>query len=83
MHRGHVNAINIWPFLTIDFDADEVVIQSLSDFQIFKRLLLHDVAPMARRVADTQKNELALLSRCFERSRTPRAPINGVVRVLQ
>src|SRR5579884_1211705 len=41
------------------------------------------MAPVARRVADRQKNRLVLAARFFKCLRAPRKPIDRVVRVLE
>ena len=46
-------------------------------------LPLHDVAPVARRVADRQEHELVLGTRLREGLLAPGEPVHGVVRVLK
>jgi hypothetical protein len=50
---------------------------------ILERLVLHHVAPVARRVADRQQDRAIELARALERLLAPRIPLDGVVLVLE
>ncbi len=54
-----------------------------ADLFVFKRFAFHDVAPMAGRIADAQKDGFVLRARLGERFVAPRKPVHGIVRVLQ
>ena len=81
--RAHVDGIHIGPLLAIDLDADEVRVDVRGDLLALERLVLHDVAPVARRVAHTHEHELALAPRAIECLVAPRVPAHRVVRVLE
>src|SRR5690349_17098972 len=57
-------------------------IENLSDLVILKTLMLHHVAPVTGRVADTEKNRSIELPRAFERLGAPGIPVHRVVGVL-
>jgi hypothetical protein len=82
LHRGHVDLVEIGPFFAIDFDADEMLVENLGRFRVLEALVLHDVAPMARRVADAEENRAVQLFRLGKRLVAPGEPIDGIVRVL-
>ena len=50
---------------------------------VLERLALHDVAPVARRVADAQQDRLVFALRLLERLGTPRIPVDRIVGVLE
>ena len=56
LHGRHVNLVEIRPLLAVDLDADEMLVQESADVFILEALVLHDVAPVARRVADAQED---------------------------
>jgi hypothetical protein len=60
-----------------------VPIQEVGKTVVLEALVLHDVAPVARRVAHRQKNGFVLLARTGERLITPGIPVNRVVFVLE
>ena len=70
-------------FFAVDFDADKLVVHKLGDLRVFKRLVLHDVAPVTSRVTYRKEDRLVLLLGCCKSSLTPRPPINRVRRVLK
>ena len=80
---SHVGEIDVGPLLAIDFDGDEVVVDDFRDVFVLKRLTLHDVAPVAGRVAGGEEDWFVLLLRELERLLAPRQPVHGIVRVLE
>ena len=82
LHKGHVNLVNIRPFLAIKLDAHEVFVEHRAYFLIFKTLPFHHVAPVAGGIADGEKDWLVLLLRLVKGFLTPWKPIHRVVRVL-
>src|SRR5262249_33535561 len=50
---------------------------------VFERLALHDVAPVARAVADREQDRPVLGTGARERLLSPRVPVDGVLRVLE
>jgi len=83
LDERHINLVHVRALFAVHLDADEVFVQEFRRLFVFKRLALHDVAPMAGRVADAQENGLVLLARFGERRLTPGKPIHGIVRVLE
>ena len=60
-----VNVIEIRPLLPVDLDVNEMFVHYLGYFIVFKGLVRHHVAPVARTVADAKKNWLSLYFRPF------------------
>ena len=79
----HVDVIQVRALLAIDLDRHEVAIQLRSGLLVLERLALHDVAPVAGRIADRQEDRPIQLTRLAQRLRPPRIPVDGVVGVLQ
>ena len=83
LHRAHVDRVDVGPLLSVDLDADELEVHQLGDARVLERLALHDVAPVARGVADAQQDRLVLRLRPLQRLLAPRVPVHGIVGVLQ
>ena len=83
LHRPHVYRVDVGPLLAIHLDVDEGVVHQARGRGILEGLALHDVAPVARRVADGEQDGTIRLPRQRERLVAPRVPVHGVVRVLQ
>src|SRR5262249_41438283 len=82
LDRGHVDLVEVGAFFAVDLDADEVVVEQASDLLVLKALVLHDVAPVARRVADAEEDGTVELAGAFQRLGAPGVPVDGVVGVL-
>ena len=54
LHDELVDLIEVGALLAIDLDADEELVHELRDRVVLEALALHDVAPVARRVADAR-----------------------------
>src|SRR5258705_547175 len=67
LHRTHVDVVEVGPLLAVDLDAYEQVVHERGDPLVLERLVLHDVAPVARRVAYTDEDGLVLTARAVER----------------
>src|SRR5207302_8576641 len=63
-------------------DADEVLVEECRDVVLLEDFPLHDVAPVARRVADGEEDRLVLGARARQRLWAPGIPIHRVVNVL-
>ena len=83
LDEGHVNAIDIRPLLAIDFDVYELAIHDRRHLLAFERLVRHDVAPVAGRIADGEKDRFVFAARLGKCFLAPRKPIDRIVRVLQ
>ena len=81
--RRHVDIVQIGTFLTVDFDIDEVLVHDRGDSFILEGLPLHDVAPVARRVANGQQNQLVFAAGALQGLGTPGVPLYGIVGVLE
>ena len=81
--RGLVDFVEVRAFLAVDFDAHKQFVHARGDGFVFKTLALHDMTPVARRVANRQQNRLVLVARLLQRDIAPRLPVHRVVRVLQ
>jgi hypothetical protein len=77
-----VDVIEIRTFLAVDLDRDEIVVHLASDIGVLERLALHDVAPVARGVANRQNDGLVLRSGLGQGLGTPGVPIDGITGVL-
>ena len=71
LKRGHVDLVDVGPLLAVDLDANEARVQCPGDLRVDKALALHDVAPVARAVADRQKDRLVLGSWLWQMPRDP------------
>src|SRR6266702_7346536 len=83
LHCLHVNVIYIGSFFTIYFNGDKMLIHHVSDVFVLEGFALHDMAPVAGRVANTEQDGFVLLLRLLQRFFAPWVPIYGVVGMLQ
>ncbi len=81
--RVHVDRVEVRALLAVDLDVDEVLVLEPRGLLVLEGLVLHHVAPVARRVADGEEDRPVLLPRAGERLLAPRVPVDGVVRVLE
>ena len=79
----HVDVVDVRPFLSVHLDRHEVAVQDLGDRRGLEGFVLHDVAPVARRVADREEDRLLLGARLREGLLAPRIPVDRVVLVLE
>ena len=79
----HVERIDVGPLLAIHLDVDEALVHEPRRFVVLERLVLHDVAPVARGVADREQDRLVLCARPVERLLAPGVPVDRVVGVLK
>ena len=83
LDEGHVDAIHVRALLAIDLDRHEVVVEQAGDLRTHERLVLHDVAPVARRVADRQEDRLVFAAGSLEGLVAPWIPVHGVAGMLK
>ena len=83
LHERHVDAIDVGTLLAVHLDRHEIAVERLRDRRVLERLVLHDVAPVARRVADREEDRLVLGARARERVVAPGIPVHRVRGVLQ
>ena len=79
----HVDRVDVGALLAIDLHADEVLVHERRDLLVLEALALHDVAPVARRVADRDEQRAVELARAGQRLLAPGQPVDRVVAVLQ
>ncbi len=79
----HVNSVDVWAFLAVHLDVHEMLVEETCHFNIFKRLMCHDVTPMASRIPDTQEDWNVFCASLFKSFRTPFPPVNGIFGMLQ
>ncbi len=82
LHGGHVDRVDIGSLLAVDLDGDVVLVQVAGDVLVLEGLLLHDVTPVARGVADREQHRPAEAPRGVERLVAPGIPAHRVVGVL-
>src|SRR5688572_18131385 len=56
LDRGHVDLVKVGPLLAIHLDRDEMLVEVAGRDLVLERLALHDVAPVACRVADAEED---------------------------
>ena len=74
--------IQVGAFFAVDLDANEVVVHEPGDCCVFETFVGHDVAPMARGIADAQQDGPVPRFCIGEGLGGPGAPIHGIVLVL-
>ena len=77
-----VDSVYVGPGLPVNFDGDKVFVEKFCRLRVVKRLFFHDVAPMAGRVSDADKDRNSAFPGGFECSIAPWIPVDGVVGVL-
>ena len=82
-HRLHVDGVDVGPLLAVHLDVDEQLVHQRGDALVLERLVRHDVAPVARAVADAQQDGPVLGARAARTPRPPGVPVHRVVGVLQ
>jgi hypothetical protein len=82
LHIGHVNAIDVGPFLAVHLDGNKFFVEQRGDIGVLKRFVRHHMAPVAGRISDAEKNRLLFGTRLGESRLTPRKPVDGIVRML-
>ncbi len=78
----HVDGVDVGPFLTVDLDAHEAVVEPGRHHRVLERFVGHDMAPVAGRVADGQEDGLVLLGGPGERLGAPGIPVDRIGGVL-
>ena len=78
----HVDRVDVRALLTVDLDRHEAAVEQGGDLVVLERLVRHDVAPVARRVAHGQEHGPVLGTGARERIVTPFEPVDRVVGVL-
>ena len=80
---AHVDLVEVGPLLAVHLDRHEVLVHVGRRGRVLERLALHDVAPVARGVADREEDRPVEQLRPGERVAAPREPVDRVVGVLE
>ncbi len=83
LHGLHVDLVHVGPLLAIHLDVDEEPVHERGDLVVLERLALHDVTPVAGRVAHREQHRPVLARGPLEGLRAPRVPVHRVVGVLE
>ena len=78
----HVHRVDVGALLAVDLDGDVPRVHQLGDGGVLERLVGHDVAPVAGRVAHGEEHRNLAPLRLGERLRAPGPPVDGVLGVL-
>jgi hypothetical protein len=83
LNGGHIGLVDVGPFFPVDLDAHKATVQQARNFEILERFVGHHMAPVARTVADAEKDRLRFVSRTRESLIAPGQPVHGVLGVLE
>ena len=83
VQRAHIDRVDVGTLLAVDLDVDEQLVHHPRRPLVLEALMRHDVAPMAGGIADREQDGLARRPRLGERRLAPRAPMHGIVFVLE
>jgi hypothetical protein len=78
----HVDLVDVGPLLAVDLDVDEELVHQRRDLGVLERLVRHDMAPVAGRIAHRQQHRLVVAAGGGEGIVAPRVPVDRVVGVL-
>ena len=81
--RRHVDVVDVRPLLAIDLHVDEELVHPVGDVGVLERFVRHHVAPVAGGVADRKQDRAVAALRLRQGFGAPRAPMDGIVGVLQ
>ena len=82
LHRLHVDRVYVRPLLPVDLHAHEMPVHHLRSRRVREGLVTHDVAPVARGVADRDEKRPVKFLRARERFVAPRVPVDRIAGVL-
>src|SRR5439155_18973941 len=83
LHNVLVNVVEIRTFFTVHLDAHKVLIHHGRDALVLEGLMFHDMAPVARGVANGEQERFVFSPRFLERFGAPRKPVYRVMGVLE
>ena len=83
LNGGHVDVVEVGALFAVHLDRHEMLVHERGNVRVLERLALHDVAPVAGRVADREEDRPILVARPFERLSPPGIPVDRVVGVLE
>ena len=82
LQRGHIERIDIGPFLAVDLDVHEQLVHQRRGVRILKALMRHYMTPMASCITHREQHGPVEPLRLRERLLAPGPPMHGVVLVL-
>jgi hypothetical protein len=80
LDRALVAAVHVRPLVTVDLDADEVLVEEARQLRVLVGLAVHHVTPVAPHGADIEQHGLVRRPRRGERLGAPGIPRHGLVR---
>ena len=83
MQGAHINLIDVGTLFAVDLDVDEQLVHHARGSLILKKLVRHDMAPVAGGVADRQQDRLIRTLGLPQRLRPPGPPVDRIVLVLK
>src|SRR5579862_1088206 len=83
LNGRHVRLVHIGPLFPVDLDAHEGLVKDRCNIVPLEGLVLHNMAPVAARVADAEKDWLILGVSLRESLAPPGKPIHRIVLVLK
>jgi hypothetical protein len=75
--------VEIRTLFAVDLDAHKVLIHDGRDALVLEGLVFHDMAPVARGVANGEQDGFVFSTRFLERLGSPREPVYRVMGVLE
>src|SRR5262249_53706147 len=78
-----INVVEVRTLFAVHFDAHKVLIHEGRDALVLKGLVFHDMAPVARGVANGEQQRFVFSPRFLERLRSPRKPVYRVMGMLE
>ena len=75
--------VEVRPLFPVHLDGDEIGVDEPGRFLVGEGFPLHDVAPVARRIADGEEDRLVLPGSVPERLLTPRVPVHRIFGMLE
>ena len=79
----HIDGVDVRPFLPVHLDVHEAVVHDGGGHFVLEGFPLHDMAPVAGRIADGEENGLVLLPSPGQGFLPPWVPIHRVLGVLK
>ena len=73
-----IAAVDLGPFVPVDLNGNEAVVDDGGDLGVFVALAVHDVAPVAPYGADVEEDGLVLPGGEAEGLVAPRVPVDGL-----
>ena len=82
LHRLHIDIVDIWTFLAVYLYRDKMLVHDGGSILVLEGFALHDMAPVAGRIANAEQNRFIFPFCLFQGFLAPGIPIYRVVCVL-